>query len=343
MVEPAASRKVEGRDSSTTNRKGTASTAGTDPGSASTAGHTVDERRSLEVAKSGSSEPRSSAAGQPERNVSELRRPAMRLSRTGRPEEGPPIRPNNIASFDADAAAARRARLRFEASERETAPSAAEQVRSRMVTPSSRRHTASSETPASATGSDQPTSASRRGDVRNTGRLELADKMDIETLGESHNLVDSHAVGPLPSDASLFFPEPVVGPSDEFVPPSWFLEGIKKICANDSPTPTKSPIRFELSDQAAEHNATVLGRVGFDVGRLIRENSSSTLGFGSEFRRVSELEPLLGKHPHFAQLAQLLTEGMHYVFQRELNPSERRADVIYRVLCLVTCSRITTG
>jgi hypothetical protein len=118
-----------------------------------------------------------------------------------------------------------------------------------------------------------------------------------------------------------------MGPCDEFVPPRWFLERIKKICATESPTPTKSPIRFELSDQAAEHNATGLERCGFDVGRLIRDNSSLTLGFGSEFRRVSELEPLLGKHPHFAQLAKLLTEGMHYVFNRDLNPSERRKEV----------------
>ncbi|KAI2497797.1 hypothetical protein MHU86_16683 [Fragilaria crotonensis] len=134
-------------------------------------------------------------------------------------------------------------------------------------------------------------------------------------------------MSPLPSDAALFFPEPLEGPCDEFAPPPWFLEGIKRICANESPTPTKSPIRFDLSDQAVEHNARVMGRVGFDVGRLIKENGSSTLGFGSEFRRVEELEPLLGKHPHFAQLAKVLTEGMQYVFDRELSPNERKNEV----------------
>ena len=263
-------------------------------------------------------------SSEPRRSVREPTQP----SNTTRIDPGKdlPLRSNSVASFHADAATARRARLRFEAAERGMKPSAAEQVRSRVVAPSARNHTPSLETSALTDG-DQPTSASRRGDERNTSRLKLADKTDRETLGESNNLVDSTALGPLPSDASLFFPEPIIGPCDEFAPPPWFLEEIKRICATKSPTPTKSPIRFELSDQAAEHNATVLELVGFDIDRLIQENISSTLGFGSEFRKVSELEPLLGKHPHFAQLVRLLTEGMHYVFHRELNPTERKKEV----------------
>jgi hypothetical protein len=290
--------------------------AGTDPGSASAASHTVEERRPLDVTRSGSSEPRPP-----------VKEPMWPSDTTcSCLEEGFQPQSNSIASFHSDAASARRARLRREAATRGTTPSAAEQVRSRVTTPGVRNQPSSSETPASTNG-DQPTSASRRGEERNAGRLRLADKTDRETLGESPNIARQCTLGPLPSDASLFFPEPIVGPCDEFVPPTWFLEGIKRICATESPTPTKSPIRFELSDQATKHNANVLGRVGFDVGRLIRDNSSSTLGFGSEFRGVGELEPLLGKHPHFSRLVKLLTEGMPYVFNRELSSTERRKEV----------------
>ena len=49
----------------------------------------------------------------------------------------------------------------------------------------------------------------------------------------------------------------------------------------------------------------------------------STLAFGSEFRKVSNFQPLIGRHLHFSQLESLLTEGMHYVFERELNHNER--------------------
>jgi hypothetical protein len=265
-------------------RKETASMAGTDPESARTASHKVEYRRTTGV----------TAREQTRPNLTSCICPGKQV-------------PNNPTSFHADAASARQARLRFEATTRGTEPTAAEQVRSRLVTPVAR-------TPPSSIESGHPTIASLRGDDRNTDRLKRADATDRETLGESPHLVHSHTLEPLPSDASLFFPEPIVGPSDEFVPPPWFLNEIKKICATESPTPTKSPIRFKLSQKAAEHNETVLERVGFDVGRLIQDSSSSTLGFGSEFRRVSELEPLQGKHPHVAQLAKLLTKGMHYVF-----------------------------
>jgi hypothetical protein len=99
------------------------------------------------------------------------------------------------------------------------------------------------------------------------------------------------------------------------------------ICATPSEVPTQPPIRFEISEQASEHNEAVLRAVDFDLGRLVLENSSSTLGFGSEFRKVDELRPLLGRHPHFDRLAKLLTEGMHYVFERELTPDERSGEV----------------
>ena len=324
MVEPdpgsasTASQTVEERDRLTTIRKGNASMAWTNPGSASVASHTVKEqKRSLDVTSIGSSEPR---------------RPVKQPTRTDdtncdRPAKALQPRSNSLASFHSNAATARKARLRFEAATRGATPSAAEKVRSRVVNPGTRDQPTPGESSALTDG-DQPTSSSRRGDERNAGRLKLADKTDRETLGESLNITSPHALGPLPSDASLFFPDPVVGPCDEFVPPPWFLEGIRRICATDSPTPTKSPIRFELSDQAAEHNAAVLGRFGFDVGRLIRDNNSSTLGFGSEFRGVNELEPLLGKHPHFSRLTELLTEGMPYVFNRELTSAERRKEVL---------------
>ena len=237
---------------------------------------------------------------------------------------------NSTASFLSDAAHARESRLRFESSARwKELPSAAELVRNRvaMTPPSGRNRLRPSGTP-HPPGGDEPTSATRRGEERNSGRLKLADQADKETLGESMRFVLPPDSGPLPSDASLFFPEPIEGPCDEFEPPPWFLECIKRICANESPTPTKSPIRFELSEQASAHNASVLEQVGFDVGRLIRENGSSTLGFGSEFRQVRELKPLLGKHPHFAQLAKVLTEGMHYVFDRDLGPAERQKEVV---------------
>ena len=263
-------------------------------------------------------------------------------------------------SFIAAASSARKARLRHEARFAETSarpplvplntpaneipeatdeagrpepridigPSAAERIRS-IMSPTSRspRRFRDASIRESTTGgvAQRPGLATTRGDERNAKRLREADAIDRETLGEFPSLV--HPPDHLPSDAALFFPEPAAGPCDEFEPPAWFLKAIKDICATPSEVPTKSPIRFEMSERASAINAEVLRNVDFDLGRLILEHGSSTLGFGSEFRKVAELRPLIGRHPHFARLEKLLTEGMQYVFERELSPEERVDEV----------------
>ena len=69
------------------------------------------------------------------------------------------------------------------------------------------------------------------------------------------------------------------------------------------------------------------------MGDLIQAHGSTTLGFGSEFRFVAELEPLLGKHIHFEKLADLLTNRMDYVFTRKLSKHEREGEVKAMLAC----------
>ncbi|KAI2502043.1 hypothetical protein MHU86_12446 [Fragilaria crotonensis] len=240
--------------------------------------------------------------------------------------EGGLYQAREASTFHSDAASARRSRLRFEAEGRgqQGTTSAAEHVRNR-VTPRVTR----SDRSALPLPEETKTTRLLRGEERNANRLKAADAADRTTLGESPSFTTRSrgSMGHLPGDAALFFPRPIVGPNDEFAPPDWFLMAIRRICKTPSPTPSKPPIRFELTEQAAIHNASVLELVDFDIGRLIRDHTTSTLGFGSEFRRVSELRPLLGRHPHFPNLEQILSEGMHYVFNRELSQSEREKEV----------------
>ena len=56
-----------------------------------------------------------------------------------------------------------------------------------------------------------------------------------------------------------------------------------------------------------------------NLGALIAAHQDSTLGYGSEFRSVTELTPLLGRHPNFVMLAEYLTSGMPYLFSREID------------------------
>ncbi len=240
---------------------------------------------------------------------------------TGDPSKFGSRTPNKTATDEEYALAARKSRLRFEDSLIVT--SAAELVRERVLKPDAVPDTITRQ---------HPSNAARRGLARNTQRLTTANASDVAILGESTQPVGRNRSSFgchlfLPNDPRLFFPETIVGPDDSFEPPGLFLKAIRTICSHASKTPSRPPIVFELGEQAAAHNAEVLRGFGYDLGAMIRAHSSSTLGFGSEFRSVTELQPLLGRHPHFGKLADLLTNGMDYVFTRELSEPERKKEV----------------
>ena len=229
--------------------------------------------------------------------------------------------PTTKAPTDVEyALAARRARLRCEAAEAAEV-SAAELVRERCAKPTAAANWAEQAAPG----------ATKRGIARNTQRLKEADASDAAVIGESiPSIVRSLVDGDVPflsGDARPFFPVPILGPDDSFEPPNWFLEAVRGICSTTTKTPTKPPIIFEPGERAAAHNAELLRGFGYNLGRLIQAHSTTTLGFGSEFRTVMELRPLLGKHTHFEKLAELLTNGMDYIFSREISESERKEEV----------------
>ena len=131
----------------------------------------------------------------------------------------------------------------------------------------------------------------------------------------------------LDGDVRSFFPIPAEGPDDSFVTPSWFIKSLSELARHTTTTPEKSPIEFENTHSAAEKNEQTLALFDFDLSRLIGKYANTTLGYGSEFRTVDELKPLIGTHPNFPALAQILMTGMPYVFTRELDPSTKSAEL----------------
>ena len=183
----------------------------------------------------------------------------------------------------------------------------------------------------SATQSEERTVANvERARRRNRARLETADTADQSTLGECRkrgewsvrNREGNRAEGTrhhLDARASTYFNKAIEGPDDAFVPPDWFLEAVRVIARTESPVPARAPLTFENNDEAAERNEVVLRSVGYDLEKLISENLGTTLGYGSEFRPITQLKPLIGGHPHFAELSRVLKFGMSYVFSKELD------------------------
>ena len=76
---------------------------------------------------------------------------------------------------------------------------------------------------------------------------------------------------------------------------------------------------FETTEAAKNTNAKILESAGFDLSKLIATHTATTLGYGSEFRTVAQLRPLVGRHPNFESLSLVLTNGMHYIFEHELD------------------------
>jgi hypothetical protein len=173
---------------------------------------------------------------------------------------------------------------------------------------------------------------------RNNERLRTVDADDRKVLeGESlaPRLSQPHIRPGNPAnqtylnvDPKLFFPPPRKGPDDRYTPPGWFLTALTKLGNTREHPPNKSPIQFASTEEAARANAETLKSVNYDLAKLIGKFPNTTLGYGSEFRPTGQLRLLLGKHPNFNALADVIDNGMSYVFTRTLSPSEQRHEML---------------
>mmetsp|Transcript_8977 Transcript_8977/g.25218 ORF Transcript_8977/g.25218 Transcript_8977/m.25218 type:complete len:170 (+) Transcript_8977:1102-1611(+) len=76
------------------------------------------------------------------------------------------------------------------------------------------------------------------------------------------------------------------------------------------PSPASPLFQFELTDEAANHNWTILkDTFGRSMSRAIAGQANTPLSMGSEFRPACVLEPLLGQHPLWYRIRSLLTVG----------------------------------
>jgi hypothetical protein len=131
---------------------------------------------------------------------------------------------------------------------------------------------------------------------RNLSRLKAADDRDTQILGEfvggdnqrgsAGEKTESattetesnrdHEASPrrnehLEPDPAQYFPQPARGPDDEFETPTWFLDALRTLARTETKTPSRSPIVFQNSMEAAQTNGRIFESMNFDIGRLITE------------------------------------------------------------------------
>ena len=70
------------------------------------------------------------------------------------------------------------------------------------------------------------------------------------------------------------------------------------------------PFDFSLNKNAAKHNSSILAQYDYNLENTLAAVSPGTqLEFGSEFRPVSDLQPILKHHPLWKRVKAILTQG----------------------------------
>jgi hypothetical protein len=164
-----------------------------------------------------------------------------------------------------------------------------------------------------------PNPATERSRVRNELRLASADASDETILGE---LVPVY----LSDSVEDYIPSPVVGPDDSFVPPPSFLANLKSVSESEVPVPGKPSVSFSSSPRSVQANADLLAKHDFDLGKLLEAEKGTTLGFGSEFRSIDQLRKVMGGHPNFPPLEEIISNGMSYRYSRTITDEEREKE-----------------
>jgi len=128
----------------------------------------------------------------------------------------------------------------------------------------------------------------------------------------------------LPGDVGKILPPPIEAPDDSFPVPSWLVDRVREVASTEVDAPAPPPLKFDLSPEAAQHNAKVIRESHYDLERLIEAHRSSTIGYGSEFRPVEDMSAILGKHPNFKFFRGILEKGMKLLNTRDLSAEECR-------------------
>ena len=162
---------------------------------------------------------------------------------------------------------------------------------------------------------------------RNNSRIDALDAADLKTIGEFDTTQRNGEEGTFLDDrASAFFPKPASAPDDAFPPPPWFMKAVVDVAQSIQEAPLAPPFEFQPTEAAALANAETLAKAGYDLGKIIKEHSSSTLGYGSEFRPICQLKSVIGLHPNFMALADMIENGMSYIFHRAISEDEQQAE-----------------
>ena len=107
--------------------------------------------------------------------------------------------------------------------------------------------------------------------------------------------------------------------------PLWFMDTIQKVIQTPVATPKLPSLRFELTQEAAQYNMSLVQAHNSSIHEYLWSQKDTYIYFGSEFRVLMVLENLLGHHPNWRKVKQILLNGSDWPLT-PISESDRLAE-----------------
>jgi hypothetical protein len=85
-------------------------------------------------------------------------------------------------------------------------------------------------------------------------------------------------------------------------------------------------IYLQTTESAASHNLEILNKYRNELGKALRANENSPLGYGSEFWKLQELKKVFGFHPLWSRLESILRNRSKWPLE-EISKEHRKRDL----------------
>jgi hypothetical protein len=108
--------------------------------------------------------------------------------------------------------------------------------------------------------------------------------------------------------------------------PNDLIDRIKKVLGTPCSTPLPPEFRFELTEDAMQHNLAVLEKYEFDLGQALEAQRDSPLGPGREFRPTDVLSTIFSHHPLWNRMEEILTRGSKWPLD-DISEEDRESDL----------------
>ena len=108
---------------------------------------------------------------------------------------------------------------------------------------------------------------------------------------------------------------------------SWLMHTITNLCLRVERTLRPTNLKFEITPEAADHNAAIFRKNHNNLQSVIDENFGSTLTPGSEFRDINAIESIWKYHQDWSKMKTIISDGCNYPMNHTQTPHEREVDL----------------